>query len=78
MDKMKTMVAVMTALLIAVGIFALILNLTKNDLQTQINENSGKPPAVSSAVSSEPEIEQDLLFISIIRINSILLISKAI
>ena len=65
MDKMKTMVAVMTALLIAVGIFALILNLTKNDLQTQINENSGKPPAVSSAVSSEPEIEQDLLFISI-------------
>ncbi|MBQ8135311.1 MAG: hypothetical protein IJ192_13055 [Clostridia bacterium] len=63
MDKMKTMVAVMTAMLIAVGIFALILNLTKNDLETQVTENSGKPSAVSSTESSEPEIEQDLLFL---------------
>ncbi len=63
MDGMKKLISVTIAFIVAAGIFALVLNVTKNDLKKQIEENSGAKQS-SAAEKSIPEIDQDVLFFS--------------
>ena len=65
MDGMKKLVITTVAILIAVGIFALMLNITRADIQNQVNENGGIKTSQQSAEGSMEEIpvpDQDYLF----------------
>ena len=75
MDGMKKLLITTVAILIAAGIFALLLNLTKNDIQNQVNDIGGvqssgtsdtSRPASASDTSREelPEIGQDYVFMT--------------
>ncbi len=62
MDGMKKLILTTVAIIIAVSVFALMLNFTKNDIQNQVNENQNKPQ--SSVEKSTVDIGQDYLFFS--------------
>lgn len=62
MNGMKKLLWATIALLVAACVFALILNITKNDLKNQISENSQKAKTSESVSAESEKNEQEYVF----------------
>lgn len=68
MDGMKKLIVAVGGILVAVAVFAILLNVTKADLQNQVKERGGTSSASNSSSRSadnnnpESTIEQDVIF----------------